>query len=88
MQHHDNFDLAEFREYLTQFEKDLSEGIKKDADYQGEVDELLAALKRLIKELQDKKYQQVLPDLFKVIAFLDMMQEEIEEEEEEEEEKK
>jgi molecular chaperone GrpE (heat shock protein) len=78
------FDLEGFRTHLQQLQKELSEGVNQDPEYQGEVDEIISALKRLTQELKDKKYQQVLPDLFKVIEFLDMVEDEYEEEEEEE----
>lgn len=78
------FDLTEFRNHLQQLEKELSAGVKQDSGYQGEIDEVLASLKRLTKELKDPKYQQVLPDLFTVLEFLDMVEENFEEDEEEE----
>lgn len=68
-----DFDLVEFRDHLQQLEKELKVGIEKDPDYQGEVDEVIEAIKRLNKELQDTKYQQILPDLFLVINFLGMV---------------
>ena len=74
------FNLKDFRIHLQQLEKELSAGVKQDPDYQGEVDEVIGSLKRLIKELQDDKYQQVLPDLFRVIEFLDMVEDNFEEE--------
>ena len=79
------FDLVEFRNHLQQLEKELSDGVKQDPDYQGEVDEVIGSLKRLTLELKDKKYQQVLPDLFKVLEFLDMVEDNFEEEEFEDE---
>jgi len=75
------FDLVEFRSHLQQLEKELSDGVKQDPDYQGEVDEVIGSLKRLTQELKDKKYQQVLPDLFRVLEFLDMIEANFEEEE-------
>lgn len=75
-----DFDLAEFRNHLQQLEKELAAGVKQDSDYQGEIDEVLASLKRLTKELKDPKYQQVLPDLFTVLEFLDMVEDNFEEE--------
>lgn len=81
------FNLEEFRNHLQQLEKELSAGIKQDPDYQGEIDEIIASLKRLTQELEDQKYQQVLPDLFRVLEFLDMIEENFEEEEEEEDQK-
>jgi hypothetical protein len=80
------FNLEEFRNHLQQLEKELSAGTKQDPDYQGEIDEVIEALKRLTRELKDKKYEQVLPDLFRVLEFLDMVEENFEEEEFEEEE--
>ena len=77
------FDLEEFRSYLIQLEKELSSGVKQSADYQGEVDDVIEALKRLIKELKDKKYQQILPDLFGVLNFMNMLEEDFEEDESE-----
>lgn len=74
------FNLDEFRNHLEQLEKELSAGIKQDPDYQGEIDEIIESLKRLSQELKDKKYQQVLPDLFRVLEFLDMIEENFEEE--------
>lgn len=73
------FNLDEFRDHLQQLEKELSAGIKQDSDYQGEIDEVIGSLKRLTIELKDKKYQQILPDLFKVLEFLDMIEENFEE---------
>ncbi len=80
------FNLEDFREHLQQLERELTEGTKQDPDYQGEIDEVIEALQRLTKELKDKKYQQILPDLFRVLEFLDMVEDNFEEEEEEEEE--
>jgi hypothetical protein len=80
------FDLDEFRNQLLQLEKELTTGIKQDKEYQGELDEVIASLGRLKQELKDKKYQQVLPDIFNVLQFLNMVEENFEEEEEEEEE--
>lgn len=80
------FDLEEFRNHLQQLEKELATGVKQDPDYQGEIDEVISSLKRLTKELKDPKYQQVLPDLFRVLEFLDMIEENFEEEETEDEE--
>lgn len=80
------FDLAEFRTHLQQLEKELTAGIKQDPDYQGEVDEVIGSLKRLAVELKDKKYQQILPDLFRVLEFLNMVEDNFEEEEFEDEE--
>lgn len=77
------FDLEEFRSYLVQLEKELSTGVKQTPDYHGEMDEILHALKRLTKEFKDKKYQQILPDLFSVLNFLNMLEEDIEDEFEE-----
>lgn len=74
------FNLDDFRNHLQQLEKELSAGIKQDPDYQGEIDEIIESLKRLSQELKDKKYQQVLPDLFRVLEFLDMIEENFEEE--------
>lgn len=74
------FDLAEFRNHLQQLEKELGTGVKQDPDYHGEIDEVLASLKRLTKELKDPKYQQVLPDLFTVLEFLDMVEDNLEDE--------
>lgn len=74
------FNVEEFRNHLQQLEKELSTGVKQDPDYQGEIDEIIESLKRLTEELKDKKYQQVLPDLFKVFEFLDMIEENFEEE--------
>jgi hypothetical protein len=74
------FNLEEFRNHLEQLEKELSAGIQQDPDYQGEIDEIIESLKRLTQELKDKKYQQVLPDLFRVLEFLDMIEENFEEE--------
>lgn len=79
------FNLDDFRSHLQQLEKELSAGIKRDPDYQGEIDEVIDALKRLTKELKDNKYQQVLPDLFRVLEFLDMVEENFEEEDFDEE---
>lgn len=79
------FNLEEFRNHLQQLEKELSAGTKQDPDYQGEIDEVIEALKRLTRELKDKKYEQVLPDLFRVLEFLDMVEENFEEEELEDE---
>lgn len=78
------FNLDEFRDHLQQLEKELSAGIKQDSDYQGEIDEVIGSLKRLTVELKDKKYQQVLPDLFRVLEFLDMIEENFEEDDLEE----
>ena len=80
------FDLAEFRGYLVQLEKELSSGVKQSKDYQGEVDDIIESLKRLIKELKDEKYQQILPDLFGVLNFLNMLEEDEDEDEDEDEE--
>jgi len=80
------FDLKDFRNHLQQLETELSAGIEQDADYQGEIDEVVSSLKRLSKELEDTKYQQVLPDLFRVLEFLDMIEDNFDDEEEEEEE--
>lgn len=74
------FNLEEFRQHLQQLEKELTEGTKQDPDYQGEIDEVIGALQRLAQELKDKKYAQVLPDLFRVLDFLDMIEENFEEE--------
>ena len=74
------FDLEDFRNHLQEMESQLSAGIEQDSEYQGEIDEVLASLKRLSKELKDKKYQQVLPDLFRVLDFLDMIQDNFDEE--------
>lgn len=79
------FNIEEFRSHLQQLEKELSSGIKQDPDYQGEIDEIIESLKRLTKELKDKKYQQVLPDLFRVLEFLDMIENNFEEELDDEE---
>ena len=75
----EEFNLVEFRNHLEQLEKELSSGINQDSNYQGEVDDVVSALKRLTKELKDDKYQQVLPDLFKVLEFLDMIEDQFEE---------
>jgi molecular chaperone GrpE (heat shock protein) len=75
------FNLQDFRKHLQQLERELTEGTKQDPDYQGEIDEVIEALKRLTQELKDKKYEQVLPDLFRVLEFLDMVEENFEEEE-------
>ena len=69
------FDVEEFRKHLQELERELSTGVEQDPDYEGEVDEVIGALKRLTQELKDKKYQQVLPDLFVVLEFLDMVEE-------------
>jgi hypothetical protein len=74
------FNLEEFRNHLQQLEKELTVGIEQDPDYQGEIDEVIEALKRLIQELKDKKYQQVLPDLFRVLEFIEMVEDNLEEE--------
>ncbi|MFI0434779.1 MAG: hypothetical protein ACH350_03490 [Parachlamydiaceae bacterium] len=79
------FDLDEFRNHLQQLEKELSAGIEQDGEYQGEIDEVIGSLKRLSKELKDNKYQQVLPDLFRVLEFLDMIEDNFEDDESEEE---
>ena len=76
------FNLEEFRNHLQQLEKELSTGVEQDSDYQGEIDEVIESLKRLTQELKDQKYQQVLPDLFRVLEFLDMIEENFVEEEE------
>jgi len=78
------FDLEEFRNHLQQLETELSAGIKQDPDYEGEIDEVIGSLKRLSKELKDKKYQEILPDLFRVLEFLDMIEDNFEEDESEE----
>jgi len=75
------FGLEDFRNHLQELEKELTEGTKQDPGYQGEVDEVLASLRRLATELQDERYRQVLPDLFRVLDFLDMVVEEPEERE-------
>ncbi len=80
------FDLEEFRNHLSVLEKELKQGTEKDPDYQGEIDDVISSLGRLSEELKDKKYQKVLPDLFCVIEFLQMIEENAEEEEGEEEE--
>lgn len=84
MKKDNDFDLKDFREHLQQLEKELSQGIKSDPDYGGEIDEVLASLKRLGKELNDPKYEKVLPDLFTVIEFLDMVGSTIEDDEDDE----
>ena len=85
-----DFDLNEFRETLAQLENELQDGIKKDSEYGGELDEVLSSLKRLKIELKNEKYQQILPDIFNVLQFLNIVEEnfdedEFEDEEEEEE---
>ncbi len=80
------FDLNEFREHLHQLETQLKNGVKEDPDYQGEADEVLGALKRLKKELQDSKYEKFLPDLFLVLDFLGTVQNAYEDDFEDEEE--
>jgi hypothetical protein len=73
-----DFDLEGFRDHLQQLEKELSDGVKRDPDYQGEVDDVIGALQRLAQEFKDKKYQKVLPDLFNVLEFLEMLQDNFE----------
>lgn len=69
----EKFNLKTFRDYLKELETNLQAEISQDPEYQGEIDETLAAIKRLAKEFQDKKYEQILPDIFNVFSFLGMM---------------
>ncbi len=78
------FDLEDFRNHLQQLEQELSTGVSQDVEYQGEIDEVIGSIKRLTQELKEDKYRQVLPDLFKVLEFLDMIEANFEEEDFEE----
>lgn len=80
-----DFDLNEFRETLAQLENELQDGITKDSEYGGELDEVLGSLKRLKTELKDEKYQRVLPDIFNVLQFLNIVEENFDEDEDEDE---
>jgi hypothetical protein len=79
----EKFNLEEFRKNLEQFQQKLEQDLAEDPNYEGEIDDIREALKRLCKEFKDKKYEQILPDIMNVFSFMGLMQ--IPEEEEFEE---
>lgn len=70
----EKFSLEDFRKNLEQFQQRLEQDLSEDPDYDGEIDDVREALKRLCKEFKDKRYEQVLPDIMNVFSFMGLMQ--------------
>lgn len=68
----EDFNVVDFRKQLIDLEKELLAGVKRDPNYDGELEEILTSLKRLISDLKDPKFQNMIPDFLRVIHFLEI----------------
>lgn len=75
----EEFKVNEFKTLLSELQGHLQEAIRQDPEYQGEADDLIQVMKRLQTELKDvksdedfteEKYEELLPDMLLVLAFL------------------
>ena len=76
----ENFVLADFKELLEVFQKNLLEVIKEDPDYEGQADELLDTIQKLRleianvkdeKEFYETKFQELLPEITYVLTSVE-----------------
>lgn len=76
----ENFVLADFKELLEVFQKNLLEVIKEDPDYEGQADELLDTIQKLRleianvkdeKEFYETKFQKLLPEITYVLTSVE-----------------
>ena len=81
METEDLLDIPQFRKHLREMQEAFKEGMVEDDEYPEELDELLAAMDRLEKELANQKSQQLLADFFMVYSFIQTYSEEIDEDE-------
>lgn len=75
-------DIPQFRQHLREMQQAFKEGMIEDEDYPEELDDLLAAMGRLEKELANKNSQQLLTDFFMVYSFIQTYSEESDDEHE------
>jgi hypothetical protein len=75
----EEFKVNEFKTLLSELQGHLQEAIRQDPEYQGEADDLIKVMERLQTELKEvksdedfteEKYEELLPDMLLVLAFL------------------
>ena len=74
-------DIPQFRQHLREMQQAFKEGMVEDEEYPEELDELVAAMGRLEKELANKNAQQLLSDFFMVYSFIQTYSEESDDDE-------
>ncbi len=91
----EEFKLGEFKSLLKELHQHLEQAVNEDLSYEGEIDLLVKAIIRLQEELQEmndekdispQKYEELLPDILMVVAFINEMNKASEDSEENEEE--
>ena len=72
-------DIPEFRKHLKEMQAAFTQGMEEDGEHPQELEELVAAIGRVEKELADKKSQQLIADFFMVYSFIQAFNEESDE---------